>query len=93
MSALSFVLAALAFLLFALATDPHHRARLGRPCPKRSATMLRTTAWTLVALDFVTALLAWGSVFGPIGWVATLMTGAMLAFCALNFTPRRTTGR
>ncbi|MEG3178396.1 DUF3325 domain-containing protein [Sphingomonas sp. RB3P16] len=89
MSAACFLVATLAFTLFAFATDQHHGKRLRRPCPKGRARLLRGLAWTCLALDFVLSLRAWGGVFGPIGWVATIMAGAAAAFCALNAIPVR----
>lgn len=87
MTALPFLLAVLAFLLFGLATDQHHGRRFRRPCPKRRATALRAAAVTALALGFALSLTVWGAVFGPIGWAATVMCGAALAFCGLNFVP------
>jgi fatty acid desaturase len=89
MTALPFLLAALAFSLFGLATDQHHGKRLRRPCPKRRATALRGAAVMSLALGFALSLHVWGAVFGPIGWAATVMSGAALAFCGLNFVPLR----
>jgi hypothetical protein len=89
MTALAFFLGVIAFLLFGLATDQHHGKRFRRPCPKRRATALRILAWTCLAVDFALALLAWGAVFGPIGWCATIMVGAATSFCGLNLLPTR----
>ncbi|TPG49730.1 DUF3325 domain-containing protein [Sphingomonas glacialis] len=87
MTALAFLASALAFLLFGLATDQHHGKRFRRPCPKRRALALRATAWACLALAFALSLQAWGPVFGAIGWVATVMSGAALVFGGLNFIP------
>lgn len=75
----AFLVALAAFLLFATAMD--RRAR--------RAPLLRTTAWTSVALDFALCLHAQGAVFGPIAWVGTLMAAAAAVFCLVNFALRR----
>lgn len=94
MTIASFLCAIVAFLLFGLATDQHHGKRFRRPCPKRRATALRILAWTCLAVDFALALSAWGAVFGPIGWCATVMAGAAVTFCGLNLLPvRKTAGK
>lgn len=90
MTALAFLLSALAFALFGVATDQHHGKRFRHPCPPHRARALRGAAWALLAAGFAVSLNAWGPVFGPIGWVGTVMSGAALAFCGLNFTPVRT---
>lgn len=87
MIALPFLLAALAFLLFGLATDQHHGRRFRRPCPARRATAMRAAAVAALALGFLLSCAVWGAVFGPIGWSASVMSGAALAFVALNFVP------
>lgn len=92
MTPVPFLLAIGAFLLFGFATDQHHGRRLRRPCPKPRARTLRALAWACLAIGFGVSLRVWGGVFGPIGWVATVMTGAVLAFCALNFVPVRKNG-
>ncbi|MGY2732864.1 DUF3325 domain-containing protein [Sphingomonas sp. UYP23] len=87
MTALPFLTSILAFLLFGLATDQHHGKRFRRPCPKPCAIALRTAAWALLIVGFALSLQAWGVVFGPIGWVAAVMSGAALVFGGLNFIP------
>lgn len=87
MTALPFLAAILAFLLFGLATDQHHGKRFRRPCPRGRAIALRTAAWACLAVGFALSLQAWGAVFGAIGWVATVMSGAAMVFGALNFIP------
>ncbi|WP_010187753.1 DUF3325 domain-containing protein [Sphingomonas sp. PAMC 26605] len=89
MTALPFLLSAFAFLLFGLATDQHHGKRLRRPCPSRRRAALRAGACTCLALGFALSLGVWGAVFGPIGWAASVMSGAALAFGGLNFVPLR----
>ena len=88
MIVLSFLLATFGFLLFALATDQHHGKRFRSACPKPRAIALRTAACVCLALGFALSLRAWGPVIGPIGWVATLMAGAALVFCGVNFAPQ-----
>lgn len=89
MTALAFLVATLAFLLFGFATDQHHGKRLRRACPKGRARALRIAAWTFLGAGFFVSLHAWGSVFGPVGWMATVITGAAAAFGALNLVPVR----
>ncbi|SDA30092.1 DUF3325 domain-containing protein [Sphingomonas sp. NFR15] len=94
MIAATFAVALASFLLFALATDRQHRARLGQALPARRRTLLRGGAWACVAIDFGLARLAWGGVFGPVGWMAMLMAGAAASFIVLNFLlPDRSGGR
>jgi MFS family permease len=88
MTALPFLASALAFLLFGLATDQHHGKRFRRPCPRRRAIGLRALGWACLALGFALSLHVWGTVFGAIGWVGTVMSGAAIVFCGLNFVPR-----
>jgi len=85
MIAATFAVAVAAFLLFAFATDRQHRARFGQALPARRQIVLRGCAWACVAIDFGLALLAWGGVFGPVGWLAMLMAGAAVSFIFLNF--------
>lgn len=85
MIALALAAALAAFVLFALATDRQHRAKLGTPCPPRRRRTFRIAAWVCVALDFALAGMLWGRVFGPVGWAALLMAGAAASFLALNF--------
>uniref|UniRef100_UPI0035C9C933 DUF3325 domain-containing protein n=1 Tax=uncultured Sphingomonas sp. TaxID=158754 RepID=UPI0035C9C933 len=89
MTAAPFILAIVAFLLFGIATDRHHGQRLRRPCPRQRARALRAAGWICLAIGFLLSLHVWGGVFGPIGWMATVMSGAVAAFCALNFVPVR----
>jgi len=83
------IVAVVAFLLFGMASDLHHRRWLQRACSARRAAVLRTAAWACVGLDLPLSMLAEGRVFGPIVWVATLMAGAATTFCLLNFARRR----
>lgn len=85
MIAATFAVALAAFLLFAFATDRQHRARFGEALPARRQSVLRGGAWACVAIDFMLAVLAWGGVFGPVGWIAMLMAGAAVSFILLNF--------
>ena len=87
MTALPFLAAILAFGLFGLATDQHHGKRFRRACPRGRATRLRATAWTLLALAFALSMIAWGAVFGAIGWFASIISGGALACAGLNFIP------
>ena len=87
MTALPFLAAILAFVLFGLATDQHHGKRFRRPCPRRRAIVFRGLAWACLAFGFALSLHVWGAVFGAIGWVATIMSGAAIVFCGLNFVP------
>lgn len=89
MTASAFLLAIFAFVLFGLATEQHHGRCFRHPCPPRRALALRGAAWLCLAFDFALSLHLWGGVFGAIGWFATIMAGAALAFCALNFIPLR----
>ena len=86
MSALPLLCAIAAFLSFALATDRYHRARFGRPCTARSASLLRGAGWTLLAVALIPAISIWGAVFGPIAWVGMTMAGAVLVFLIVNLT-------
>lgn len=89
MTAISIACAILAFSLFGLSTDAHHLARLGgRPRPERRR-MLRTAAWTAVALAFPFAILARGWIYGPIAWFGALMFGAGAVFLYLNLVPAK----
>jgi len=85
MIAATFAVALAAFVLFALATDRQHRARFGDPLPARRQIVLRGGAWACIVIDFGLAWLAWGGVFGPVGWLAMLMVGAAASFIVLNF--------
>lgn len=87
MKAAPFLLGFIAFTLFALSTNRHHERRRGRPCSRREAVSLRIAAWLFVGVDFMTAIVAWGRVFGPIGWVATCMSGAATTFLLINLLP------
>ncbi|AOH85497.1 hypothetical protein AWL63_17705 [Sphingomonas panacis] len=94
MIAATFAVAVAAFLLFAFATDRQYRARFGEALAARRQTVLRGAAWACVATDFALAWLAWGRVFGPVGWIAMLMAGAAASFTLLNFlVPDRRGGR
>ncbi|MDO7840837.1 DUF3325 family protein [Sphingomonas immobilis] len=87
MITLCLIVAVAAFACFALATDPHHRKRIGGPCPKPRVKALRAAAWGLLGIGFVLAMLAWGPVFGAIGWAGAIMAGAAATFLFLNFGP------
>ncbi|MFT6570489.1 MAG: peptidoglycan biosynthesis protein MviN/MurJ (putative lipid II flippase) [Sphingomonas echinoides] len=87
MKAVAFLLGLIAFMLFALSTNRHHERGWGRRCSPRAATGLRIAAWVCVGVDFVMAIVAWGAVFGPIGWVASCMVGAAATFLLLNLLP------
>ena len=94
MIAAAFAVALAAFVLFALATDRHHRARFGDAVSARRQIALRIGAWSCVAVAFALAWAAWGAVFGPVGWAALLMAGAATSFIVLNFLmPDRTNHR
>ena len=84
---MAFLLGLIAFMLFALSTNRHHERGWGRRCSPRAATRLRIAAWVCVGVDFVMAIVAWGAVVGPIGWVASCMVGAAATFLLLNLLP------
>jgi hypothetical protein len=86
-TALALILTTLAFALFGLATDGHHRKRLGRQPDAVTVLTMRGVAWAALAAAFPFAIAAQGWVFGPILWVALVMLGAGLVFLALNFIP------
>lgn len=87
MTALAFLTAILAFTCFGLATDRHAEKRLGARLVRRHSDRLRFGGWALLALGFVVAMIAWGPVFGAIGWTATVLSGAAATFLALNLLP------
>ena len=87
MSAIALVLATAAFALFGLATDQHHRARLGRFLNGRVKRQLRLCAWGALALAFPASVAARGWIMGPILWSGYVMLGAGLVFLVLNFWP------
>ncbi|MCP3735257.1 DUF3325 domain-containing protein [Sphingomonas sp. RP10(2022)] len=82
-----FLLTALAFGLFGLATEAHHRRRFGCGPGAGRCRAFRRGAWVLLALAFPAAVLAQGWVFGPVLWSGAVMAGAAVAFLALNFLP------
>lgn len=89
MTLLAGLCAAAAFLLFGLATERHHKDRLGtRPTARRSAT-LRRWAWGMLAASFAACVAARGWAIGPVAWFALAMAGAAAAFLLLNLAPRR----
>lgn len=87
MTVLAFLLSVLAFALFGLSTDDHHRKRLGGRPDAVTVLRMRGSAWAAVAAAFPFAVGAQGWVFGPILWIALLMFGAGLVFLALNLIP------
>ncbi|QDX27537.1 DUF3325 domain-containing protein [Sphingomonas suaedae] len=89
MTALSLLLAVLAFALFGLATPDHHRKRIGRALVPAIARRMRIAAWGALIFSFPPAILAQGWVFGPILWVGLLMLGAGSVFLILNLAPAR----
>ncbi len=93
MSALTLLLASVAFVLLGLATDVHHRRRFGYCAQKPRSRMMRTGGWLALSASAIPALLARGWVFGPILWVGAVMAGAGIAFLLLNFTPPRVDAR
>ena len=58
MTALAFLLALLAFALFGLSTDEHHRKRLGARPDAVTVLRLRGAAWAAVAAAFPFAIAA-----------------------------------
>ncbi|PKP89787.1 MAG: hypothetical protein CVT77_16940 [Alphaproteobacteria bacterium HGW-Alphaproteobacteria-16] len=87
MTALSLILATLAFVLFGLSTVDHHRRRMGAMPDKGRVRTFRRAAWVALLLAFPPAIVAQGWVFGPILWCASIMAGAGAVFLALNFLP------
>jgi hypothetical protein len=87
MSAIALLLATAAFALFGLATEQHHRARLGRIPSVVTKRQLRLYAWVALALAFPASVTARGWIMGPILWSGYVMLGAGLIFLALNFLP------
>lgn len=87
MSALSLVLAVLAFAMFGLSMSDHHRRWLGRTPAATTVGRMRIGAWAALALSVPPAILAQGWVFGPILWAGSVMLGAGLVFLALNLLP------
>lgn len=85
MTVLALILTVLAFALFGLATDVHHRRWRGKVPDTVTALTMRGAAWAALAAAFPFAILAQGWVFGPILWAALVMLGAGLVFLALNF--------
>lgn len=93
MSILSLLLTTAAFGLLGLATDGHHRRRFGH-CPHATQRrMLRAGGWLALVASVVPAILSRGWIFGPILWAGAIMTGAGIAFLALNFLPTRADAR
>lgn len=87
MSLFCIVLALVAFALFGLATDRHHRDRIGGNLPPTRKRALRIIAWLLVALSAVPAFMAQGAIFGGIFWLGALSIGASAIFLLLNLVP------
>lgn len=87
MSALALLFATAAFVLFGLATDQHHRVRLGRVPGAAAKRQMRRGAWAALALAFLASIAARGWIMGPILWSGYVMLGAGLVFLALNFLP------
>lgn len=87
MSALPFALSLFAFALLGLATDAHHRRRLGVPPSRARQAALRRTAWPLLALAFAAAIATEGWIFGPVLWCGTVMAAAAATFLWLNLAP------
>lgn len=83
--------AALAFLLFALAMDDHHKKWLGGKASAETKRRLRTGAWAGLALAFPLGIAARGWIFGPVLWFAAIMAGAGIVFLTLNLLPGRRT--
>jgi hypothetical protein len=89
MTALSMIMAVLAFALFGLATRDHHRKRFDIPLDPVRARQMRGGGWAALVLAFPPAILAQGWVFGPVLWLAGVMLGAGVVFLTLNFLPER----
>ncbi len=89
MNVLSVGLCVVAFMLLGLATDAHHRQRFGQCPPARRRRLLRNGGWLALVASGVPAILACGWIFGPILWAGAIMTGAGVAFLALNLIPAR----
>lgn len=87
MTLLCVLCAVVAFLLFGLSTDNHHRQRIGFKTDARRKRALRAGAWLAVALCLPLAFAAQGPVFGPILWLGALMSGAGVVFLFLNLVP------
>jgi len=87
MSGAAVLVCILAFLLFGLATEAHHRRRCAGPLSSRRRRLLRIGAWSALAVAFVLAIAAAGWIFGPVLWTGAVMAGAAAAFLALNLLP------
>ncbi len=81
------ILSLLAFALFALSTDDHHRRRLGRRPDAMLRRRLRVGAWLALAAAFPCAVASRGWVFGPVLWIAVVMLAAGVVFLAANLIP------
>lgn len=80
-------LALIAFALLALATDDHHRHRIGHRSSAVVKRRMRIGAWTALALSFPCAILARGWIFGPVMWTAIIMLAAGAVFLGVNLIP------
>ena len=89
MNMLPVLLSTLAFTLLGLGTDPHHRRLFGRPPQASRRRMLRIGGWLALIACAAPSILARGWIFGPILWAGAIMTGAGIAFLALNLLPPR----
>ncbi|MPT46936.1 MAG: DUF3325 domain-containing protein [Sphingobium sp.] len=87
MAIAGFFLCMLAFVLFGLTNDEHHRRWLGRrPDKERKLRLKYAASLALVAAFFVTcAGLGW--VMGPVIWSGEIMLAAGLIFLSFNFAP------
>jgi predicted aminopeptidase len=87
MTILGLLLATIAFALFGIATDAHHRGFFGARADRTKARRMRGAGWVLLAAAIPAAIAAQGWIYGPVLWFATLMLGAGIVFLALNLFP------
>ena len=87
MSLLCIIAAVVAFTLFGLSTDAHHRRRFGAVPSSGMRRTLRWGAWAAVAACCTLAFSAKGAVFGTVFSLGALMIGAAAVFLVLNLAP------
>jgi hypothetical protein len=92
MTVVAFLLALAGFALLALATDEHHRHRIGHRPAGSLRRRLRGGGWAALALGFPAAIAARGWIFGPVLWTALVMLAAGAVFLFLHLVPARHAG-
>jgi hypothetical protein len=77
------------FAALALAMDRHHQAvHRTRPNRRRKRLMQLGGAAALI-LSLAASIVAWGPVYGGVGWLGVLTAGAAPVLLALTYAPHR----